>query len=313
MWSASDVAFAQRTAHVQRLRDRLLRCSQALGDGARARLAERAVLLDQLGHQLRHALVRLAEGYAVAHEHIGEVGREQETLVERLQQAIASPGQRAHQVAAQLERVVPRVERVEERLFVFLHIFGIGQRCTLHRRQQRHQIAIDAPRLTANQLQRVGIFLLRHHARPRRKGIGQLDKGEFSRRPDDQIFAEPTQVHHENGQRRQRFEYKVAIAYRIEAIGRHGRKAQLPAQKLAVYGKSTAGQRARTQRHIVGPLPGIGQASAVALEHPKQRQSIVGKEDGLRLLQMGIARQHGVNVALGRIDQDPLQGDDASA
>ena len=58
--------------------------------------------------------------------------------------------------------------------------------------QQRQQIAVHSTGFSTHQLERVGIFLLRHHARSGRIGVSELYESEFSGRPDNQILTEAT-------------------------------------------------------------------------------------------------------------------------
>ncbi|MPN62512.1 hypothetical protein SDC9_210261 [bioreactor metagenome] len=65
--------------------------------------------------------------------------------------------QRSHMQAVQ-----PGVERVEQAFFVFLHIFVVGQWKSFQRHHHARQCALHTATFTANQLQRVRVFLLRH-------------------------------------------------------------------------------------------------------------------------------------------------------
>ena len=66
-----------------------------------------------------------------------------------------------------------RVERVEHRLLVLLHVLGIGERQALHHREQRDEGAGDAAGLGAHQLGGVGVALLRHDRGAGGEGVRQ--------------------------------------------------------------------------------------------------------------------------------------------
>ena len=67
--------------------------------------------------------------------------------------------------AASSSEAPHRVERVEQRRLVFLQVAVVGQRQPFDQHQQRLQIADHAGRLAADQLQHVGVDLLRHDRR----------------------------------------------------------------------------------------------------------------------------------------------------
>ena len=64
-----------------------------------------------------------------------------------------------------------------------------------------------------------------------------------------------------------------------------------------------AGQRAGAERHdAAGGLDG-GEAIAVARGHPEPGEQVMGEVDRLRALQVGVAGQRPVEVALGGVDE----------
>ena len=107
--------------------------------------------------------VRVAKRHPFAHQIIGEVGGRRKTFACR----------RAHpfrigfdagryEVCHDGERVGKRVDRVEQRLLVFLVVLVVRERLRLHQHDQRREMAGDARRLAAHELGDVGILLLRH-------------------------------------------------------------------------------------------------------------------------------------------------------
>ncbi len=132
---------------------------------------ERRAVADRLPHETAHIVVRIAEGHALGDEVVRELGRVGVAAERSLARAFAS---HRHAVEhdgqhAQGQRQV--VHRIKERLLVLLKVLVVGKRKPLEHRQQRHERAHDPARLAADQLERIGVLLLRHEARPARHRI----------------------------------------------------------------------------------------------------------------------------------------------
>jgi hypothetical protein len=121
------------------------------------------------------------------------------------------------------------------------------------------------PSLSPDEFRHVGILLLGHHAASGAKRIGQLDKVKFLRRPDDQFFAEPGQVHHKKRQGPDDFDHEVAVRHGIQTILRNGRKIEQRCRHLPIDRIVGSGQGAGTERHDIKSCPGILEAPFVAL------------------------------------------------
>ncbi len=82
--------------------------------------------------------------------------------------------------AVAVKRRTKRIFRLEQRFLVFLQILAVADRQPLHRRQPAAQPADHAPGLAADELQRIGILLLRHQAAAGRRRVGQLEEPNSS-------------------------------------------------------------------------------------------------------------------------------------
>ena len=103
------------------------------------------------------------------------------------------------------------VDRIEERLLVFLKIPVVGHRQTLEKRQEGNEMPVHATRLAPDKLRHVGVLLLGHDAASRREGVRDLDVAELVGRPQDDVFAKTAQVHHDKRGGEDEFSDKVPI------------------------------------------------------------------------------------------------------
>ena len=93
---------------------------------------------------------------------------------------------------------------------------------------------------------------------------------------------------HEDGRRRQEFQDKIPVADGIDAVSVAGGKAQLGRRISPVDGKGGSRQGPGPQGRAVGPAGTIPEALPVPLQHLEIGQEMVGKEDGLGPLQVGV-------------------------
>ena len=204
---------------------------------------------------------------------------------------------------AAARRQPERVDRVEEVLLVLLHVLVVGQRERVHHAVQGGQMADDARRLGPQELGRVGVLLLGHDRRAARPGVGQLDEAELLRGPQHELGPQARQVRRAGGRGAQVVQDEVAVGDRVDRVGRDALEAELGRHRAAIGVEVDPGQRARPERQRRRLLGGEAQARAVALEHPHVGQQVMAEVDGLRALQVRVARQRPVEVALGGVDQ----------
>ena len=228
--------------------------------------------------------MRGAERHAFANQVIRHFGRRHETLLQRRGHALALHLHVAQHRRENAQRDVQRRNRVEQRLFVFLHVAVIAQRQRFHQRQHRRQIAIDAPGFAANQFRHIRVFLLRHDAAAGAEGVAQFDKAEFGRRPENQFFAEAAEVHHQNRRVRAKFQNEVAVADAVETVRGNGGKAQFLRHHDAVNRVRGPGKRRRTERQHVDAGAALREAFPVAFQHFVIREQMMAEHHRLRPL-----------------------------
>ena len=97
----------------------------------------------------------------------------------------------------------------------------------------------------------------------------------------------------------------VPVGHGIHAVLRHGGKIQQLRCFFPVYGQSRACQRRGAQRENVDSFPAVGETLPIPQKHFDKSQKVVRQNDGLRLLQMRVARHDGRYFPLGHIQQLP--------
>ena len=233
--------------------------------------------------------MRLPERQPLADEVIGEVGGRRVVLARGGAHALRAKRQRGQQRRQHAEDRLERVHRVEERLLVLLHVGVVREGQAFHRREDRDEIAVQAPALATHELGHVGILLLRHDRRAGGERIGELDEPEFRGRPQREIGGQTREVHACDGRGRQVFEDVVAVAHRVEAVRRHAAESQLARERLAIDRERRAGQRGGSEWQSVGAGRAAGEPLAVALEHEDVGEQVVREHDRLRALQVRVA------------------------
>ena len=196
-----------------------------------------------------------------------------------------------------------RMGGIERALLVLLQVLVISERQALHGHEQLHQVAIDSAALTADELSKIGIFLLRHDGRTGGVGVGKRDKAKFGTRPQHDFLGKTRQMHRHDGAGVMQIEQEITVGNRIERVGNHARKAKFGSRHLAIERIARTGKRGSTQRAVVGGIKGGLQARKVAREHPGVRQQMMRQQHGLSMLHVRIARQNHLLVLLGRIHQ----------
>ena len=200
---------------------------------------------------------------------------------------------------AQLERV----DRVEERLLVLLEVLVVGERQAVQHAVERHQAPGHARRLRAQQLGGVRVLLLRHQARARRERVGHLAEAELLARPEHDLAAELREVGGAGGGGRQVVEHEVAVRDGVERVLRDAAEAELLGHEHAAGVEVDPGERAGAERQVVRGRHAEVEALEVAAELPEVGQQVVREVDRLGALQVRVAGQRPVEVALGQLHQ----------
>ena len=197
------------------------------------------------------------------------------------------------------EALAERLGGVERALLVLLQILVVGERQTLHGHEQLHEIAVHAAALSADELGKVGILLLRHDRGAGGIAIGERDEPELGAAPEHDLLGEAREMHGHNGAGVVQVEQEVAIRHGIERIGDHVGEPELGGRHLAIERIGGAGERGGTERAGIGGLKGGGKAAEIAREHPHVGEQVVREEHRLGMLQVRVARQDHAGVLLG--------------
>ena len=127
---------------------------------------------------------------------VGQIRRDGPACLNRLRRRRWFQPGRLHHDARHFERSAQLIGGVENARLVFLHVAVVGHRQTLHGQEQRRIIAEHAAAFAANQLQRIGIFLLRHHAGAAGDAVAQFQPAVLLARIENPILGQTAEVEH---------------------------------------------------------------------------------------------------------------------
>ena len=155
------------------------------------------------------------------------------------------------------------------------------------------------PRLAADQLERIGVLLLRHQAGAAGHAIAQLQPAEFLAGIEDPVFRQAAEVDHRDRGGVEEVQREIAVGGNVHAVAGDGGETQVARHGFAVERETAAGQRAGAERQHVGAGAGLAEALPIAREHFEIGQQVVRPQHGLRAAQMGIAGNHGIRRGFG--------------
>ncbi len=195
-------------------------------------------------------LVRLAKGDAAPDERLGQVRRLREPLVEGSLAALpveldVLDGQRDDSRAPPRQR-----PRLEQRQSVLLLVAVVPARQPLHERQQRDHVAHGPRALAADQLEDVGVLLLRHHARAGGDRAVEPHEGELAGREVDHVARQASQREDRARRAPRPVEREVAVADRVERVARRLPGGEQARHERPVDRKRRPRARAAAERHL---------------------------------------------------------------
>ena len=161
------------------------------------------------------------------------------------------------------------------------------------------------PALPENQLERIGVLLLRHQAAAGRGAVGELEEPEFLGREEDEILGDPAQVHHRQSAGVKARRDEITIAGRIHAVGDDAGEAKRRGERLDVHRIAGTGNGAGAERQLVGLVEHHAESAVVAPERGGVRQEEVRSEDRLGASQMRVGRHQRVAGPGGAVGQHP--------
>mmetsp|Transcript_37337 Transcript_37337/g.71570 ORF Transcript_37337/g.71570 Transcript_37337/m.71570 type:complete len:330 (-) Transcript_37337:278-1267(-) len=232
---------------------------------------------------------------------------------QRCLEALLVKGDVASKLHHHLQHNQYRLSRVEQRLLVLLQIAVVCLGEALAQREQGHERAVHARRLAARQLHGVGVLLLRHDAAASGHRVAGDHELELFRRPQHPLLRDAAAVHGDDGQVTHVFQQKVPVRYRVQAVGHGLAEAEQLRREVTVRVQAGASKSARSERADVDPLARVLQALRIALKLLHVREEFVRQQDGLRALQVGVARHHQPGVGLGQVVQGDLHFPQARA
>ena len=206
-----------------------------------------------------------------------------------------------------MQAVEPGIQGVEKPLFIFLHVFVVGQRQSFQRHHHAGQRTLHAAAFATDKLQGVRVFLLRHQRGAGGHAVGKLDEVRLAGVKENQIFRKARQMHHTDSRIGKQLQHMIAIGHAVEAVAGGGGKAQPAGQLLAVDLIRRPRQRAAAQRADVEALQRVLQTAFVTRQHFNVGQTPVREGHRLGALQVGVPRHYRVLILLGGLHQRALQ------
>jgi hypothetical protein len=113
--------------------------------------------------------------------------------------------------------------------------------------------------LSPGELGHVGVLLLRHDRRPGAEAVWQADEAHARIHPQNQFFAQPRQMNHEQGAKGAELDREIAIRHGVQRVARDRREAKFARHPLAVDRKRRAGECGGAQREHVHARAAVGQ------------------------------------------------------
>ncbi len=107
-------------------------------------------------------MVRFTEWNPLGHQIVRQLGGVGVAALRRRHGALAVDLQIDQYQRRHVEAVEPGIEGIKQPLFVFLHVLVVGQWQRLEAHQHAHLGADHPTGLATDQLQRIGVLLLRH-------------------------------------------------------------------------------------------------------------------------------------------------------
>ncbi len=192
--------------------------------------------------------MRIAEGDAAANEVVGRFGGQQRGVASGFAQARFIGARGFDGRGGHLHHRERLLVRGEERLLVFLEVALVAGGQALERGEEREERRGNASGLAADELPRVGIFLLRHDAAAGGELVGEKDEAKLLRGEQHKVFGHAREVRGQHGEGVEIVEREVAAADGVEAVAREAGKTEVAGDGFAVDGKGAARQRAGAHR-----------------------------------------------------------------
>ena len=106
--------------------------------------------------------------------------------------------------------------------------------------------------LSPHELERVGVFLLRHHAAAGAERVGQLEESVLVAAEDDQVLRQPAEMHHRQRRCVEEGRGEIAIGRSVHAVVDDAGEAEIASERLHIDRIRGACNRARPEGQCVG-------------------------------------------------------------
>ena len=239
----------------------------------------------------------LAERHALASKGHRERGRHHAFDRSRLPHHRGIQGQSANHARSYRDRREDGIERIEDRLLVFLEILLIAHGHAGGQGEKPHHGAGGARGLAPDEFHRIRILLLGHQARPRRERLGQGEETVGQRRVVDQVLGQPGQVTLSLSKSEHELRREVTVGDRVKSVLGDRGEIESPGQGLALQRKRRARERARPEGQHIHSRPCIAEPLEVTNQRPGVGARPVPERDGLGFAGVRVAG-HGKRRAL---------------
>ena len=133
--------------------------------------------------------------------------------------------------------------------------------------------------------------------------VRELGEAELRARPEDELLREARRVH--RGERRgvKEVRNEVPVGDGVDAVAERALETQLAGHRLGVDRMRGAGERPGAEGGYGGALARVCDALPVASERLDVREEHMRQRDGLRALQVRVAGEHCVDLAVRALDE----------
>ena len=122
------------------------------------------------------------------------------------------------------------INSIKCQLLVFLHVFVVCKRNSLHGCEHGSQCTVDTACFASYQFCNIRILFLRHDTASCAVGIINLHKAVFIGVPENDFLAETAEMHHNCGHGRKKFDHIISVRYGIHTVSGRSVKARAALQ-----------------------------------------------------------------------------------
>ena len=188
------------------------------------------------------------------------------------------------------------VNGIKGKFLVFLHIFVVSKRNSLHCCQHWNQSTVYTTGFSADKFGDVRILFLWHDTWTGGIRIINFNKTVFVWIPQNDFFTETAHMHHNRRESTEQFNEVITVGNRIHTVKGRTVKLQKRSGVLAVQRIGCSGESTGTEWTVIHTVIDVAQAASVAAEHFKISPEMVSKCHRLSFLQMGKARHKSINI-----------------